>query len=350
STAGGVNLWQLVVVQPAISSSSAIGRPTWLLTPTMVALCPRTGRSVQASSVVIPRGVQGRRPNWRSARWPTFSGWNPSTSLRGSMRWIRRLASGMPGNGSCTRMPWTDGSALSRSMSASSSDSLVPAGRSWSRAWMPTFSAARRLLRTYTDEAGSSPTSTTASPGRAFPAATRASTRALSESSSSPAMRLPSRMRAVCWECAMRCGRACATVGPTLSATGTQHVDPGAMPEVRAPLVARQRRAGGGRGGGREQGALPELQLHPLQCRGRRADRPALEAPPAPQARAASVTSACAERLVVHVARERAPRRTDDAARVGRQPRFPEAHRQGVEVQHPPRERFADAEYQLDRK
>src|SRR3546814_4291625 len=34
----------------------------------------------------MPRGVQGRRPNWRSARWPKFSGWKPSTSLRGSMR------------------------------------------------------------------------------------------------------------------------------------------------------------------------------------------------------------------------------------------------------------------------
>src|SRR5690606_1127327 len=46
STSRGVNLWQQVVVQPAISSSSAIGRPTWLLTPTMVALRPRTGWSV----------------------------------------------------------------------------------------------------------------------------------------------------------------------------------------------------------------------------------------------------------------------------------------------------------------
>ena len=46
STSGGVNLWQLVTVQPAMSSSSAIGRPTWLETPTMVALAPRTGRSV----------------------------------------------------------------------------------------------------------------------------------------------------------------------------------------------------------------------------------------------------------------------------------------------------------------
>ena len=148
STSGGVNLWQHVTVQPAISSSSAIGRPTWLLTPTIVALAPRTGRSVHASSVVMPRGVHGRRPNWRSARWPTFSGWKPSTSLRGSMRWISAVASRRSGSGSCTRMPCTSGSALRRSISASSSASLVSAGRSWSIARMPTFSAARRLLRT----------------------------------------------------------------------------------------------------------------------------------------------------------------------------------------------------------
>ena len=41
----------------------------------------------------MPRGVHGRRPNWRRARWPTFSGWKPSTSLRGSMRWISPVAS-----------------------------------------------------------------------------------------------------------------------------------------------------------------------------------------------------------------------------------------------------------------
>ena len=112
-------------MQPAISSSSAIGRPTWLETPTMVALAPRTGRSVQASRVVMPRGVQGRRPNWRRARWPTFSGWKPSTSLRGSMRWISSVASRRSGRGSWTRMPWTSGSALRRSIRASSSASVV---------------------------------------------------------------------------------------------------------------------------------------------------------------------------------------------------------------------------------
>src|SRR6478736_5419270 len=61
---------------------------------------------------------------------------------------------------------------------------------------MPTFSAARRLFRTYTAEAGSLPTRTTASPGGALPASTRALTRPASESSRSSAMRLPSRIRA----------------------------------------------------------------------------------------------------------------------------------------------------------
>ena len=52
--------------------------------------------------------------------------------LRGSMRWISAVGSRRSGNGSCTRMPWTSGSALSASISARSSASLVSAGRSWS--------------------------------------------------------------------------------------------------------------------------------------------------------------------------------------------------------------------------
>ena len=57
--------------------------------------------------------VHGRKPRWRSASWPMFSGWNPSTSLRGSMRLISGGASICGGSGSCTRMPCTSGSALS---------------------------------------------------------------------------------------------------------------------------------------------------------------------------------------------------------------------------------------------
>src|SRR5690606_10352040 len=66
---------------------------------------------------------------------------------------------------------------------------------------MPTFSAARRLLRTYTAEAGSSPTSTTARPGRGSPRARRASTRVFSSSSRASETRRPSRMRAVIGAC-----------------------------------------------------------------------------------------------------------------------------------------------------
>src|SRR3546814_3473853 len=60
--------------------------------------------------------------------------------------------------------------------------------------------------------AGSAPTSTTASAGRRWPAAKRASTCTLSESSRSSAMPLPSRMRAWCCP-AMRVGSACGEAG-----------------------------------------------------------------------------------------------------------------------------------------
>ena len=147
----------------------------------------------------MPRGVQGRRPNWRSARWPTFSGWKPSTSLRGSMRWISCVASRRSGRGNCTRMPWTSGSALSRSISASNSASLV-VGRQVvvdARGSRPSR-AARRLLRTYTRTPGRCRPAPPPGPGAACPTATRASTCAFRLSSSSSAMRLPSRMRAGC--------------------------------------------------------------------------------------------------------------------------------------------------------
>ena len=53
----------------------------------------------------MPRGVHGRRPNSRRAGCPDVLGWKPSAVLRGSMRWISRRASGMPGRGNCTGMP-----------------------------------------------------------------------------------------------------------------------------------------------------------------------------------------------------------------------------------------------------
>src|SRR4051812_6107744 len=69
------------------------------------------------------------------------------------------------GNGNCSRMPSTASSRLSAWISASSSARDVVAGRSCANEAMPHSSQALRLLRTYTAEAGSSPTFTTARPG-----------------------------------------------------------------------------------------------------------------------------------------------------------------------------------------
>src|SRR5579871_6553039 len=63
-------------------------------------------------------------------------------------------------------MPWTAGSALSRSMRSSSSSWVAVLGISCSQLSMPAAWQALRLLRTYTWLAGLSPTSTAARPGR----------------------------------------------------------------------------------------------------------------------------------------------------------------------------------------
>src|SRR4249919_593313 len=62
---------------------------------------------------------------------------------------------------------------------------------------MPTFLQARRLLRTYTADAGSAPTRITANPGGGRPTTPRNSTRLARSSSRASAMRLPSRICAV---------------------------------------------------------------------------------------------------------------------------------------------------------
>src|SRR5437773_1110484 len=96
---------------------------------------------------------------------PTFEGWNPSTSLPGSTRSNTRCSSMCWGSGSCTSMPWILGSPLRRSMTASSSASVACLGSrmvSWCR---PASPQALPFMRTYTWEAGLSPTRTTASPG-----------------------------------------------------------------------------------------------------------------------------------------------------------------------------------------
>ena len=88
--------------------------------------------------------------------------------------------------------PDTRGSPLSSPSSASTSACGVSAASRWSKPCMPTSCVAFCLPPTYTAEAGSSPTSTVASPGGSLPAATHAATSAATSRRTSSAIALPS--------------------------------------------------------------------------------------------------------------------------------------------------------------
>ena len=75
-----------------------------------------------------PIGVQGASAGSPAQRRPAFTGLNPSTSFDGSMAAMTFCGSICFGSGSCTRMPWTAGSALKRATNARRSVSLVVSG------------------------------------------------------------------------------------------------------------------------------------------------------------------------------------------------------------------------------
>ena len=79
---------------------------------------------------------------------PTFIGWKPSTSLLGSIASRTFAVSMCLGSGSCTRMPFTARSALSRPINSSNCASVVSADRRWSKLVMPSSAAVLPLLRT----------------------------------------------------------------------------------------------------------------------------------------------------------------------------------------------------------
>src|SRR3972149_4083850 len=114
---------------------------------------------------MIPRGVHGTKHLPPVSSRPAFTGWNPSTSLSGEIASITRDSLIWPGRGSWTRIPWTAGSAFSSATRARRSFSGRVAGRSIWRESMPASWQAFPLFRTYTREAGSSPTSTAARHG-----------------------------------------------------------------------------------------------------------------------------------------------------------------------------------------
>ena len=107
------------------------------LAPSGAAAGPSACRR-SATGPAPPRGPRGSRLRHRSGargspaactartggtlgQQPELTGWKPSTSLSGSTRSITARSSMPRGKGSWTRMPWTDGSALSRSIVPSSS-------------------------------------------------------------------------------------------------------------------------------------------------------------------------------------------------------------------------------------
>ena len=74
-----------MTVQFSRSNSTAMGLPTMLLRPMTTALRPDNVMSWRLSNSMMPAGVQETNPGRPLSRRPTLSGWNPSTSLRGSM-------------------------------------------------------------------------------------------------------------------------------------------------------------------------------------------------------------------------------------------------------------------------
>ncbi len=125
-----------------------MGLPTMWERPMTRARLPFGSTPASSSSRMTPAGVQGRGAGLPSQSAPTLSGWNPSASLAGEIASSTLPSSTCFGSGSCTRMPWVSGSALSRAMRASRSASLTEAGRWCSTERIPTSSQAFRFPRT----------------------------------------------------------------------------------------------------------------------------------------------------------------------------------------------------------
>ena len=109
----------IVTVQLSPSRSCAIGLPTMLERPTTTASCPARSPTGRAAASGSRAGCRAPAPARPIARRPALPAWKPSTSLSGAdRRRARAWRRSARGSGSCTRMPWTRGSALSRSTSA----------------------------------------------------------------------------------------------------------------------------------------------------------------------------------------------------------------------------------------
>ena len=142
----------MVTVAWACRSNRAIGLPTMLLRPITTACLPRGSQPIDSSIFMQPYGVQGLKPDSPSGRptssAPALASWNPSTSFAGSIALVTSWSSMCGGKGSCTRMPWMDGSAFHASMRASRSAWVRVDGQASSTEWSPLSWQALTLFRT----------------------------------------------------------------------------------------------------------------------------------------------------------------------------------------------------------
>mmetsp|Transcript_106347 Transcript_106347/g.343050 ORF Transcript_106347/g.343050 Transcript_106347/m.343050 type:complete len:245 (+) Transcript_106347:459-1193(+) len=111
-----VREWTTVTVASMDCSNAATGMPTMFERPRTTAFLPRMSTLLRWSSSMQPAGVQGMArggsPPLRQ-RLPMFRAAKPSASFSTLMA-FRIVGSSMcSGRGSCTRMAWTRGSALS---------------------------------------------------------------------------------------------------------------------------------------------------------------------------------------------------------------------------------------------
>src|SRR6478672_6900718 len=191
-----VPVWHSVTVAFSLLRvrMSPSGRPTVRPRPMTTTLAPAICTSWRRSSSMHPIGVHGRGAGLPSASQPRFIGCRPSTSLLGSTRESSAISSRPVG---CwTRKPVHVGSALSSSMTASTSAWLAVAGRSRRRLVMPISAQSLCLALTYQWLPGSSPTSTVPRPGTT-PCSRRRATRWVSSTLIALRVALPSRICAV---------------------------------------------------------------------------------------------------------------------------------------------------------
>ena len=153
-----VRLCAMVTVAFSSRRSLETGRPTILLRPMTTARLPLISTPAALSILMIPFGVQGSTHSCFCHREATFRGWKPSTSFSFAIAAITLSSLICFGNGSCTRIPSTESSALRSAMRSSNSASAIVSGLRMVVFFIPTTSEAFALPVTYETLPGSSPT------------------------------------------------------------------------------------------------------------------------------------------------------------------------------------------------